>query len=55
MELVPLDKNLPDVVARLVRNIEAGDPQAHEPTVPQEFPVVGTAEDQLDTRSEPRG
>ena len=55
MELVPLDQNLPDVVAQLVRSLEAGDPIAHEPTVSQEFPAVGTADDQLNSRSEPRG
>ena len=55
MEMVPLDENLPDVVARLVRSLETGDPQAHEPMVSQEFPAVGTADDQRDTRSEPRG
>ena len=55
MEMVPLDQNLPDMVARLVRSLEAGEPQAHEPMGSQEFPTVGTVDDQLDSRSEPRG
>ena len=55
MEMVPLDQNLPDVVARLVRSLETGEPQAAEPIPSQEFPGAGTADDQREAHPEPRG
>jgi len=55
MEMVPLDQNLPDVVARLVRSLETGEPQAAEPMASQEFPRVGSVDDQVEAHPEPRG
>jgi len=54
MQMVPLDQNLPDVVARLVRSLETGEPQAAEPMASQEF-LGRTADDQREAHPEPRG
>jgi ferredoxin-nitrite reductase len=52
MEMVPLDQNFPDVVARLVRNLETGDPSRPVPATSESFPV-GAVGDPSETESEP--
>ena len=54
MEMVPLDENLPNVVARLVRSLDAGVPSAADVTVTQEIPAVATTNDLQDAHPEPR-
>jgi ferredoxin-nitrite reductase len=52
MEMVPLDQNFPDVVARLVRNLETGDPSRPVPATAEGFPA-GAVGDPSETESEP--
>jgi ferredoxin-nitrite reductase len=52
METVPLDQNFPNVVARLMRTIEAGELLSHASTTPEEFPIGGAPGDRLDASSE---